>query len=107
MAPEEQARTDNDVALNALENLRLRLLDLSARNRLLNSRHTTKNKGILRIIDELPNQLAEKLLTDKELRFLPVPYPTLNDLIATGFLKIEKSFGKENFVYKNARLVSN
>ncbi|MCI5149990.1 MAG: DUF4011 domain-containing protein, partial [Candidatus Electrothrix sp. MAN1_4] len=95
MAPEEQARPNNDVALNALENLRLRLLDLSARNRLLNSPHTPKNKSILRIIEELPNQLVEKLLTDKELRFLPVPYPTLEELIATGFLKIEKVSGKK------------
>ncbi|MCI5143255.1 MAG: DUF4011 domain-containing protein, partial [Candidatus Electrothrix sp. ATG1] len=93
MAPEEQARPNNDVALNALENLRLRLLDLTARNRLVNFRHT-KNAS-LRVIDELPNQLTEKLLSDKELRFLPVPYPTLSDLITTGFLKIEKGSGKK------------
>ena len=60
--------------LRALENLRLRLLDLTARNRLINFRHT--KKGSLRIIDELPKQLVETLLTENEMRFRPVPEPT-------------------------------
>jgi Protein of unknown function (DUF4011) len=63
-----------DTALTALENLRQRLLDLTARNRLIHFRHT---KGTtLRVIDELPDELAEMLLTEKELRFLSIPEPT-------------------------------
>lgn len=50
--------------LNALERLRMRLLDLTARNRLIHFRHT--KRGSLRIIDELPNQLVEKLLSETE-----------------------------------------
>jgi len=46
-------------AITSLENLRKRLLDLTARNRLINFRHT---KGAsLRVIDRQPNQLVEFL----------------------------------------------
>jgi very-short-patch-repair endonuclease/preprotein translocase subunit Sec61beta len=56
-----------------LEKMRLRLLDLTARNRLLNFRHT--KKGALRVIDELPDQLFSSLLDGKELRFQAVSRP--------------------------------
>lgn len=56
-----------------LERMRLRLLDLTARNRLLNFRHT--KKGALRVVDELPDQLFAALLDGKELRFQAVPRP--------------------------------
>ena len=84
---------DSNVALNALENLRMRLLDLTARNRLINFRHT-KN-GSLRIIDELPDQLVETLLADTEMRFLPVPEPRRNELIAEGYIEIDEDTGQE------------
>ena len=51
------------VALSALENLRTRLLDLSVRNRLLSYRHG--RTGNLRIVDELPDQLYELLLSEE------------------------------------------
>ena len=43
-----------------LEKLRKKLLNLSARNRLLNFKHTKSSS--LRIIDEVPNQLFEKMI---------------------------------------------
>ena len=64
---------DRSSALRALESLRKRLLDLTARNRLINFRHT--KRGSLRVIDELPNQLTETLLKDKEMRFVPISEP--------------------------------
>ena len=73
--------------IQALENLRVRLLDLSARNRLINFRHT---KSSLRIIDELPNQLVKTLLADTEMRFLPVPKPTQKELIKAGYSKFDE-----------------
>jgi superfamily I DNA and/or RNA helicase len=84
---------DASLALNALENLRKRLLDLTARNRLINFRHT--KRGSLRIIDELPNQLADKLLADTEMRFLPVPEPTRDELIKAGYIEIDEGTGQE------------
>ena len=83
----EQESTSKASALKALESLRMRLLDLSARNQLINFRHA--NKRCLRIIDELPNQLVETLLSDTEARFLPIPEPTEEELIKAGYLKVD------------------
>ena len=82
-----------EIANKAIENLRKRLLDLTARNRLINFRHT---KGAsLRIIGEPLDPLVEILLTEKELRFLPVPEPTKEKLIEAGYISIEKETGQE------------
>src|SRR3990172_9816790 len=75
-------------ALLSLENLRTRLLDLTARNRLLNYRHG--QKGNLRIIDELPDYLHELLLSEEELRFLSVPEPKREQLIEAGYIKVDE-----------------
>lgn len=84
---------DNNTATAALENLRKRLLDLTARNRLINFRHT--KRGSLRIIDELPNQLAETLFAETEMRFQPVPEPTRKELIEKGYIEIDVETGQE------------
>ncbi len=83
----------NILALNALKTLRTRLLDLTARNRLINFGHP-KN-GSLRVIDELPNQLVETLLNETEMRFLPVPEPSLKDLIELGYIEIDRETKQE------------
>lgn len=86
------------MALKTLEKLRLRLLDLTARNRLINFRHTGKS---LRIIDELPDQLVETLLSGTEMRFLPVPEPTHEESIEAGFIEIKKVTREEVRVRKD------
>lgn len=83
-----QSNIDQSPALRSLENLRMRLLDLTARNRLINFRHS-KNAS-LRVIDELPNQLAETLLADTEMRFESVPEPTEAQLIEAGYLEFDE-----------------
>ena len=83
----------NNTALKALGNLRMRLLDLTARNRLINFRHT--KSGSLRIIDELPDQLVETLLADTEMWFLPVPEPNRDELIEAGYIQIDEETGQE------------
>jgi superfamily I DNA and/or RNA helicase/very-short-patch-repair endonuclease len=92
-------KQDNNTAAVALENLRKRLLDLTARNRLINFRHT--KRGSLRIIDELPNQLAEKMLAETEMRFLPVPEPTREQLISAGYIEIDAETGQETRILKD------
>lgn len=84
LAPSE-ANTSG--GMRALENLRMRLLDLTSRNRLINFRHT--KSGSLRVIDELPNQLVETLLADTSMRFVAVPDPTEEQLIEAGYLKFD------------------
>ena len=75
-------------SLQALENLRMRLLDLTARNRLINFRHT--KAGSLRVIDELPNQLVETLMAETEMRFAAIPEPTEEELISAGYLELDE-----------------
>ncbi|MFQ5597648.1 MAG: DUF4011 domain-containing protein [Nitrospiria bacterium] len=84
---------DNNAAPKALENLRMRLLDLTARNRLINFRYT--KRGGLHIIDELPDQLVETLLAETEMRFLPVPEPSRDELVQAGYIKIDDETGLE------------
>lgn len=84
---------NSNTALKALENLRMRLLDLTARNPLINFRYSKKNS--LRIIDELPDQLVEVLLAEKEMRFLPVPEPTREELIKANYIGVDVDTGQE------------
>ena len=44
-----------------LETLRLRLLDLSGRNRLLNFNFSERSRTQVRLVDKLPNQIFRKL----------------------------------------------
>lgn len=83
---------NNDRAHKALENLRKRLLDLTGRNKLLNYRY---NKSSIRVIDELPNQLTEKLFDGVEMNFLPVPDPTKKELIANDYIVVDPETGNE------------
>ncbi|MCU0836618.1 MAG: DUF4011 domain-containing protein [Chromatiaceae bacterium] len=79
-------------ALDSLETLRRRLLDLSARNRLLNFPHG--RAGNVRVIDELPNELHRMLLSEEELRFEPVPEPTRTQLVEAGYLGQDPQTGE-------------
>jgi very-short-patch-repair endonuclease len=56
-----------------LTKMRKRLLDLTARNRLLNYRYGKKSS--LRVVDEFPDQLFTRLIDGKEFLFRPVPNP--------------------------------
>jgi len=93
MSEKNDKLNSRESALKALESLRMRLLDLTARNRLINFRHT--KKGSLRIIDELPDQLVETLLSETEMSFLPVPEPTRDELIEAGYIQIDEETGQE------------
>lgn len=88
----EEKMTNNTGATQALENLRMRLLDLTARNRLINFKQS--KTASLRVIDELPNQLVDTLLAEKEMRFVAVPEPTEKELIAAGYLKLDEESGE-------------
>jgi hypothetical protein len=67
-----------------IETLRTRLLDLSAKNPLLNFRHP-KNSS-LRIINTSQNDIFLYLLREKELVFKPIPNPSSKKLIEYGYL---------------------
>jgi len=84
---------------DSLENLRKRLLDISARNRLLNFRHT--KTASLRVVDELPDQLVETLLSDEEMFFKAVPEPSREDLIEAGYIVVDEETHLEKRVKKD------
>lgn len=96
---EVKQNNSGNSALTALDNLRRRLLDLTARNRLINFRHTKTSS--LRVIDELPDQLVETLLAETEIRFIPVPEPTQEQLNETGYIKIDEKSRQEIRLRKN------
>ncbi|MGY1488254.1 DUF4011 domain-containing anti-phage protein Hhe [Methylobacillus pratensis] len=101
---ESNASTQDTVAsnfkLDSLESIRKRLLDLTARNSLLNYRHP--KAGCVRVIDELPDQIYEVLQDSKKLTFIPVPEPTEAELIKAGFIKIEAKTQQKIVNYPSA-----
>src|SRR5947208_12030442 len=52
-----------------VERMREALLDLSNRNQLLNFKHSERSRMHIRVIDELPEFLFERLVGGRELRF--------------------------------------
>lgn len=58
-----------------LQGLRRRLLDLSNRSPLLNSRFSARSRTHIRVIDELPEFLFETLLDGKPMMFRALPQP--------------------------------
>ena len=65
----------------ALEKLRLRLLDLTARNRLLNFKHTAAKT--LQFVEGEPRAVYDKLIesADKRVSLIPVPEPKRADWV--------------------------
>ena len=67
---------------NILEKLKTRLLDLTFRNKLLNLNY--KSKSLIRVVDEVPFVLFDKLNAQKSLIFEPVPEPKESDYVLSG-----------------------
>ena len=73
---------------DSLQAIRNRLLDLTGRNRLLNFKHG--KTGLVRIIDELPDQLAQTILDGEEVTFIPIEEPTRKELIKHGYIVVDE-----------------
>ncbi len=74
MEPNDDAELD-DLLLQRLEGLRQNLLDLSNRNRLLSFKHSDRARTHVRIIDELPDILFQRLRDGRRLQFKSLPEP--------------------------------
>jgi superfamily I DNA and/or RNA helicase/very-short-patch-repair endonuclease len=83
----EQPQVNKNFAFDSLQAIRNRLLDLTARNRLLNFKHG--KSGFIRVIDEMPDQLVENILVDDEFTFIPVDEPLYKELIEHGYIDID------------------
>jgi hypothetical protein len=64
-----------ETARKQIEALRQKLLDPSKRNPLVSFRHSERARGHVRIIDELPDSLLEKLEAGNKLTFIALPEP--------------------------------
>lgn len=76
----------NGFMAKAFEDLRKKLLDTSgSRSRLVNL--DLSRKAVVRVVDEVPDQLAELLLSDKPMKVVSVPEPTTDELVKHGYLQ--------------------
>jgi superfamily I DNA and/or RNA helicase len=90
---DEQNLNDN-FSFESLQAIRNRLLDLTGRNRLLNFKHS--NTGSIRIIDEMPDQLAIKILEGELFTFLPIEEPKREELITHGYIVLDDKKAEVN-----------
>jgi hypothetical protein len=74
---------------SAIEKVRMRLLDLTSRNKLLKFNHNSQYA--LRVIDETPNHLAGSILSGSGVYFDSVPTPDEKELLGAGFCKLTES----------------
>ena len=58
---------------NTIENLRLKLLDLSRRNPLVSTRFSARSNSHFRVVDELPDVLSFDLGNQQSMRLIPLP----------------------------------
>ncbi|TYO99684.1 uncharacterized protein DUF559 [Geothermobacter ehrlichii] len=91
-----EKKTTSGFAFDSLESVRKKLIDLTNRNTLLNYRHP--KASCLRIIDELPNQIVERLRAGKEFTFIPVPEPTEAELIVAGYVEVDPVTGQKKYI---------
>jgi len=61
--------------IGKIQNLRTKLLDLTARNPLLSFKHGARGQRFLRVIDELPELVYGRLNDGDAMRFKPLPDP--------------------------------
>lgn len=76
-----------DFSFTSLENIRTRLLDLSTRNALLNYRFP-KGKSLL-FFNISPNEVADILVSGRDLQFASVPMPSEKQLKEKGLMTAE------------------
>lgn len=79
---------NQNFAFDSLNSIRNRLLDLTGRNRLLNFRHG--RSGFIRVIDEMPDQLASNILDGLQFTFIPVNEPRKDELMEHGYIALNE-----------------
>ena len=76
--PVETSQASTDVFVRSVvQEYRTKLLDLTSRNPLISFRHSERSRSHIRIINEIPEKLFNKLVAGRELSFKPLPDPQL------------------------------
>jgi very-short-patch-repair endonuclease len=73
----EQSAAIDDFVNTAIQQYRQKLLDLSSRNPLISFRHSERSRSHIRIVDEIPELLFNRLSNSRQVTFVPLPYPEL------------------------------
>lgn len=63
--------------INSIEKLRKKLLDLTGRNNSISFRHKSGSKKQIRFVDEIADEIFDKLLKENELTICGLPVPDL------------------------------
>ena len=91
-------QVNSNFSFDSLQAIRNRLLDLTGRNRLLNFTHG--RTGFIRVIDEVPDQLAANILEGAGFNFIPIDEPLREELIEFGFIEVDDK-GQEKQIKAN------
>ncbi len=85
-----------------IEQDRAKLLDLTSRNPLISFRHSDRSRGHIRVIEEIPERLFNRLFSGRELSFKPLPDPELIPLMeeASIFVNHLEKARLEDTAYK-------
>lgn len=69
--------SNDDEFFNSIEKLRQKLLDLTGKNNSISFKHSNRTKKQIRFIDEVPNQIFERLLNEEDFELIGIPVPDL------------------------------
>ena len=67
-----------EISQKAIKKFRDKLLDLSNRNNLINLNFNPRSNKIIRIIDEMPDEVFKKLENNSKLKLISLP-PSLDE----------------------------
>jgi len=86
-----------------IQSKREKLLDISNRNNLVNLRFSLRSNRVIRIIDELPDVICQKLISGSKIKVIPLPHPQdeLEDEKSDDFLQALEEAKTTNEEYLN------
>ena len=98
----DQIKKDKFIELTqkAIKKYRENLLDISNRNNLINLNFNPRSNKVLRIIDEIPNSVFQKLSSNKKLKLVPLP-PSSDDPKDENTPEFKKVLEEEKLVNEN------
>jgi superfamily I DNA and/or RNA helicase len=89
-----------ELTQKAIKKYRENLLDISNRNNLINLNFNPRSNKILRIIDEIPNSVFQKLNSNKKLKLIPLP-PSSDNPKDENTAEFKKVLEEEKLVNEN------
>ena len=89
-----------ELTQKAIKKFREKLLDISNRNNLINLNFNPRSNKVLRIIDEIPNSVFQKLNNNSKLKLVPLP-PSSDDPKDEKTPEFKKVLEEEKLINEN------